>query len=316
MLKVTIFGYNHPFDMIFLDEYTKNNLKITWRKCVFHYAENTIEWNDVWNQCENEDLVLIASFGMTTQAWLEKIKYYENIFSKIKNLAYWTFDSHWDTQEVTMRKYFNHWLTAHTECEKNTGPNTLYLPVCYWQHDYKSLVGEITKRTYHSPDIVFHHNKSGTGDRDILVKNIELYIKEANLSYDFSVLNYDPCDTTDSRFKYYRSLAGCKVGLNMSLVNDINLRCFEVWMSNKPLLTNYLDAFNGFINLRDQTIFYKRDLSDFKEKLQEALVRKVDTRRLIIKDHMLTQRYLEGINLIMNTHFKINFPNFAENNEI
>ena len=47
---------------------------------------------------------------------------------------------------------------------------------------------------------------------------------------------------------------------------DFNFRNFEVWMANKPLLTNYLTDFELFPELKENTTFYNRDLSDFKEK--------------------------------------------------
>lgn len=301
-MKVTIFGWHHFEDFQFFDEYTKNNLKITWRCGHSAYEINTDEWKEVWSKCDQEDLVLIAGFGTMCSYWIDNIKFYEPYFSKIKRLAHWSFDNHHDIDEKYARKYFTHWLTAHTGYDEITGPNTIHLPCCYWQNSYinfKNIIKDIVP----SKDVVFHHSRYTTGNRSDLTEKIIGYINDLNLTYDFSYIQGGPYCS-----QYTKSLEGCKVGLNISLLNDLNLRNFEVWMANKPLLTNYLPNYEMFPDLKEGTVFYNRDLSDFKDKLQESLEKKVDSRRYIIKNHMLTNRYLEAINLIMNSNFKINFP--------
>lgn len=301
-MKVTIFGHHYISDENFFDSYTKDNLKITWRKPTWAYQENTEEWKHIWKECETEDLVLIAAFGNYSAYWTHNINLYEPYFSKIKKLAHWSFDSHNDDNEKNVRKYFTDWLVAHTNCEKNTGPNTIYLPGCYWQNGYLQFI-DLLKNVEPSKDVVFHHHCYPIGDREFLCENIIKYIEELKLSYDFSVIS------GPSQFVLYtKSLLGCKVGLNMSLLNDLNLRNFEVWMVNKPLLTNYLPEYELFPELKQYTVFYNRDLSNFKEKLLESLNKKVNSRQHIIKNHMLTNRYLDAINLIMGSNFKINFP--------
>jgi len=298
-MKVTIFGWGHLSDHEFFDEHTKNNLEITYRSCVSAYQINTDIWKEVWNKCENEDLVFIAGFGNPCSYWIDNIKFYDPFFSKIKRLSYWSFDNHHDIYEKDARKHFTDWLVAHTGYENNTGPNSIHLPVCYFQNSYDQFKNLI-KDVHPSKDIIFHHRKYPIGDRDVLSQKMIQYIEELKLTYDFSPMN--------GNVEYAKSLQGCKVGLNISLLNDLNLRNFEVWMANKPLLTNYLPNYEMFPELNKDTIFYNRDLSDFKDKLQESLEKKVDSRRHIIKHHMLTNRYLEAINLIMNSNFKINFP--------
>jgi hypothetical protein len=301
-MNVTIFGWYHYDDNKFFDQYTQDNLKITLRCGIDSYTENTKIWHDVWSQCVNEDLVIIASFGSLISKLINEMHQYEPYFSKIKNVVYWSMDSHHDRSEKNIRKHFTHWLVAHRGYEVNTGPNTIHIPLCYWQNSYDNFV-KIIQNVNRSNDVIFHHKKHKIGDRNDIVKQIIPKINELNLTYDFSYLYGGPDNTS-----YTRSLEGCRVGLNMSLLNDFNFRNFEVWMANKPLLTNYLTDFELFPELKENTTFYNRDLSDFKEKLQYSLEKKIDSRRLIIKDHMLTRRYIDMINLIMNTKFKITYP--------
>jgi hypothetical protein len=298
-MKVTIFGWNHPDDMIFADEYTKNDLQITWRMPTNQYKEGTDEWKSVWNECIDSDLVLIAAFGNCSSYWLDKIDVYEPIFKSIKRVAHWSFDSHHDVSECLLRKYFTHWLVAHDGYEQNTGPNTIHLPLCYWQYgynDYKTLI----ENAPHSADVVYHHNRYMIGNREELVEKIISIMERSQLTYNFNACN--------NWLDYSRSIEGCKVGLNISLLEDLNFRNFEVWMANKPLLTNRLKSHDYFPELSAQTTFFERDLSNFEEKLHDALSKQVDTRKLIIKNHMITQRYLEGINAIMGTSYKVSFP--------
>lgn len=298
-MKITIFGWGHPEDMVYADENTKNNLQITWRMPTNLYKEGTEEWKLVWDGCVNDDLVLIAAFGNCTPYWIERIDKYEQIFKSIKRVAHWSFDSHHDVNECLLRKYFTHWLVAHDGYEQNTGPNTIHLPLCYWQYGYNAYK-QLIKNVSYSTDITYHHNRYSIGDREELIQKIIAAINSQNLTYSFDTIN-NWCD-------YARSIEGCKVGLNISLLNDLNFRNFEVWMANKPLLTNYVKSHDLFPELSSQTTFFERDLSDFEEKLQESLTKQVDTRKLIIKNHMITQRYLDGINLILGTNYKVNFP--------
>lgn len=301
-MKVTIFGWHHKKDSQFFDQYTQSNLKITQRCGILAYKENTKIWHQVWDECKNEDLVIIPSFGVLSSHWKENIHHYEPYFSKIKNIAYWSMDSHHDTGEKYIRQYFKYWLVAHRGYESNTGTNTVHIPLCYWQNGYNEFFNVI-KKTTPSSDVVFHHNSYSVGNRNTLIEQIKSHINELNLNYNFSKLNGGPENP-----EYTLSLEGCRVGLNISLLNDFNFRNFEVWMANKPLLTNYIDDYDLFPELKANTIFYKRDLSDFKEKLQESLTTKVNTRRYIIKDHMITSRYIAIINTIMSEKFKITFP--------
>jgi hypothetical protein len=98
-----------------------------------------------------------------------------------------------------------------------------------------------------------------------------------------------------------------RIVLNISLTNDLNIRNFEAVALNRVLLTNELpDHRLQTLDYR-KTHFFKRDLSDFDQALDAALADHGDAQvwRSIPGRNMLIDRYLEIINLELDTDFRV-----------
>ena len=294
-MKVGIFGIYHQSDERFFDDYTKSNLTVIPYKSIGYYSPD----HDVWSECKNYDLVIFPSFGLCSDWMNMHLHTYKSILSSLPKTAWWSFDSHHDKYEYLYRSYFNEWIVFHSNCEHHTGPNTIQVLPFFYQLSYNDILHHIENDPKKSYDVVFHHINYSLGHRDIIAKNIESILQKKSLSYNFN--------TIESPIEYIKSISRAKVGLNISVLNDINFRSFETWVSNVPLLTNYLEDYQKIPELSEQTIFYNRDLSNFEQKLEIALDTKVDTRRHIIKNHMILKRYIEVINILTDSSFGINY---------
>lgn len=121
-------------------------------------------------------------------------------------------------------------------------------------------------------------------------------LKRHNLSYTFARYY-----GTNEEYPYGNLKWGIKtsrVSVNVSLMDDLNIRNFEIIAMNGILLTNKLDDHDHMDLDYSMTHFYQRDLCDFEEKLQESLddTNKNQTWISIYNGHCLTHRYLTIIN--------------------
>jgi hypothetical protein len=86
-------------------------------------------------------------------------------------------------------------------------------------------------------------------------------------------------------------LAQHKIIVNLSLQDDLNIRNFEGLALNKILLTNQVHDHSILQDYSSNIVFFKRDLSDFEQKLQEALsLAPQDISRDFIEQHGLAIR--------------------------
>lgn len=295
-MKVAIFGWYHKTDEKFFDSYTKQNLTIFPYQQIYNYGPD----HDVWQQCQHYDLIIFPSFGLCSDWMSVNLPSYKKTLSRLPKTVWWSFDSHHDKYEYLYRSYFNEWLIFHSNCESHTGPDAIQLTPFFYPLSFDDVIKYTSKTNDKTYDVVFHHRRHTVGDRNTTVKKIEDILIEKNLSYNFNVI--------DSHTDYIQSICSAKIGLNLSVMNDINFRAFETWITDVPLLTNYLEDYKKLPHLFDQTTFYQSDLSDFSDKIDVVLSKKVNTRSHIIKNHMMMKRYIEAINVLSKTSFNVIFP--------
>jgi hypothetical protein len=117
-----------------------------------------------------------------------------------------------------------------------------------------------------------------------------------------------------SGMNYMNLILKSRIVLNISLLDDLNIRNFEAWGLNRPMLTNKVPD-HDYIKDVDysSTYFFQRNLSDFGKVLQNALSadKTPDTSISVLNGHMLIHRYIEMINKVLGTNYCV--KKFNEN---
>jgi hypothetical protein len=244
------------------------------------------------------DMLIVALFG-TNADKLERLQL-ERIHT---HKALWTFDSHHCYEkERRFQKYFNTYFVAHSPyVEKFNDVRAEWVPDCFLRFDIDHLK-ELRLRSlfekYVKYDVVFPFNPYNIGNRLALAQKLEEYFKKIGARYHLG--------PAQSGMAYMNLILKSRVVLNISLLDDLNIRNFEVWGLNRSLLTNKVP---GHDNLTDidlsSTYFFQRNLSDFGQVLQNALSadKTVDTSISVLSNHMLIHRYIEMINKALGTNY-------------
>jgi len=253
------------------------------------------------NLCEKQDLVIFRLVGRRPSSFIELLKN-ENLLDTYVNLkckkVFWSQDSHHSyPHEVSVQDYFDRCYIAHSKYGKHFDQKKFfYLPCCYTAGSLDDLYEISAIEFKKERDIGSFYVQYSIGDRNLVYAKIASILKRQNLSYTFARYY-----GTNEEYPYGNLKWGIKtsrVNVNVSLMDDLNIRNFEVIAMNGVLLTNKLDE-HGNIDLDySLTHFYQRDLSDFETKLQESLddTRRKQTWISIYNGHCLTHRYLTIIN--------------------
>jgi len=250
-------------------------------------------------EARDADLVIMAMFG-SNPSRLAELK-----LDAIKTpKAYWSFDSHhqWPA-ERNIQHFFDKLFISHSPYRKFFPAHmTEWLPCCFVRFGTDELIQLIlTANNARNLDIAFPHKPYNIGNRNAIAHAIHSTLKSTRLRY-----HVGPVDSGDP---YMRLIQNAHVVLNVSLIDDLNIRNFEAWALNRiPLATPTPD--HGLLGeLGNAAVFFRRSLEDFEERLGDALdiARSQDfnTAPLILNGHLQVHRYVQMVNTILNTNYTV-----------
>jgi len=278
---------------------------------------STVQIRSLRKACQDADLLIIAMFGSSPSHLL---KYELDTIAIPK--AFWSWDSHhYAEQELRFARKFNRLFIAHSPyLDKFKGFLAEWMPCCYYRYgidDLKRIVAGLAPRAdriqsylyyrfrqcilrQQAIDIAFPHKTYSIGNRKELVSKIVHLVEARGLR----IL----CNPVKSGRAYMETLRKARVVLNISLIDDLNLRNFEAWALNRVLLANKVPDHDRIwgINL-SHTYLFSRDLSGLEEALDAALADSgpVNTFYDIINGHMLIHRYIDIINRCLGTKLEV-----------
>jgi hypothetical protein len=251
-----------------------------------------------YEQIRKSDLLVIPWEGSLINRFIERNKH-DNRFQQlvastdIKRVA-WSMDTHhqWQVEQMC-QKYFHTYYTAHSDyLNKFEAVKGVWLP-CYWQFGGREELWKLSNvKQEKTCDIVsIYRSYLNIGDRNIVAAKCMHYLENKQLSHFLGSVSHE---------RYCQALLAGKVVLNISIIDDLNMRNFEAIGLNQILLTNKVSDHDKVSLDYRNTVFFKRDASDFPEALDKALAlsqsARLSTVENILNHHMLIHRYVEMFN--------------------
>jgi len=256
------------------------------------------EIESLTKEANTADMLIVALFG-TNPEKLERLGL-ERIHT---HKALWTFDSHHCYEkERLFQKYFNTYFVAHSPyIEKFNDVRAEWVPDCFIRFDIDHLK-ELRLRSlfekYIKYDVVFPFNPYNIGNRLAMAQMLKEYLQKTGVRYHLGPVK--------SGMTYMNMILKSRVVLNISLIDDLNIRNFETWGLNRTLLTNKVPGHDKIKDMDfSSTWFFQRNLSDFGQVLRNALSddETPDTSISVLNNHMLIHRYIEMINKALDTNY-------------
>ncbi len=257
-----------------------------------------VEIESLVKAANTADMFIVALFG-TNPDKLERL-----CLDRIHtHKALWTFDSHHCYEkERRFQKYFDTYFVAHSPyLEKFNDVRAEWVPDCFLRFGIDQLK-ELRLRSlfekYIKYDVVFPFNPYNIGNRLNLAQKLKEYLQKIGVRYYLG--------SVQSGMAYMNLILKSRIVLNISLLDDLNIRNFEIWGLNRPMLTNKVPDHDNITDVDySSTYFFQRNLSDFGQVLQNALSadKTPDTSISILNNHMLIHRYIEMINKVLGTNY-------------
>lgn len=297
MPRVIISGNYFPYrDIKYIDN--RDGLEIVPFPKLDFITDQEIE--QLIQEANNADLLIVALFGTNpdklARLCLERIH---------TNKALWTFDSHHGYEkERRFQQYFDTYFIAHSPyMNKFDGVRTEWVPDCFLRFDIDVLKELRLRSLFENKikyDIAFPFKPYNIGDRVALAKKLEEYFRKIGIRYFLGPV--------DSGMPYMNLILNSRAVLNISLLDDLNIRNFEAWGLNRPMLTNKVTDHDRLTGADfSSTYFFQRDLSDFDQTVRKALSNNqiIDTSVYVINHHMLIHRYVEMMNKSLGVNYSI-----------
>ncbi|HWR39327.1 MAG TPA: glycosyltransferase [Patescibacteria group bacterium] len=222
--------------------------------------------------------------------------------ASVRKIA-WSMDSHhqWPVEQK-LQKYFDRYYLAHSPyMDKFDGQRVRWLPCYYGVSGIDSLLNSIRSVPEPVCDIsCLFRAYPHIGDRNFVAYEAAKILGRMGLKFVFGSM------TGAGQARYVDMLKASKVVLNISIMDDLNLRNFEAIGLNRVMLTNRVPDHERVALDYRHTYFFKRDLSDFAEKVTLALRDEspvIETWRNVVNRHMLIHRYIDMINQELGTAY-------------
>jgi hypothetical protein len=314
MAKIFVFGWFWPGDLQYL---VPNSSKLDYDHgmVISAYLKNPQEHLKLYPALKRAaecDLVIFLGNGVQLDVHVQPLlddPVAADLFRKLRRKVFWSVDNHhqWQ-QECAYAKHFDRLYVAHSTYEflshpPGTTDKVRFMPCCFWPLSYWELRETLSVAAKTGPDydVSFTRGKYMVGDRESLMHVIQHKLEHRGLTLNQNFY--------DDRLEYCGALAKSRVCLNISILSDFNYRNFEAWALNVPLLANRLGTYDQYSATSHGTALFHRDLTDFDDKLDEALnMPKPKTTNAVIADHMLMSRYLSITNLELGTNFILAQP--------
>lgn len=252
------------------------------------------------------DLVVFGLFGSDLDSFFIKNIHHpamkDFLNSRHLKKVLWTYDSHHSyAKESKYQGFFNRYYIAHSPyISKFQEVECHWLPCCYSQFGIDQL-RELSGQSFPlQRELIFPFNLYTIGDRNLVADGIQRILTKRGVKHAFGKFEYG--------LPYTKALQESRICLNISLIDDLNIRNFEAWGLNRILLANNVPDFSRISMDLSHTFFFKRDLSDFEEALDAALshdAKDIKTSEIVLNNHMLIHRYIEIINKELGTGYKV-----------
>lgn len=243
------------------------------------------------------DLVVWNLGGVDPSAFIWQLKIL-GLFSVYANRTYksvfWTMDSHhMGHREQRAQKYFDHIFVAHSPyLSLFPAHKTTFLPCSYSLTSFSrtsSLLSLESDRTFTQaePSVVSIFSNYAGQSRNFIYFKIAQGLEMVGAKYFFGAARGGSWENQ----ALVETLLGNSIVLNVSLADDLNMRNFEGLALNRILLTNQTPDHEILNTYVENIVYFRRDLSDFREKALEALgrtPRNISDSFLI--EHHITQR--------------------------
>ena len=188
--------------------------------------------------------------------------------------AAWTLDSHHEWQvEVQLEKYFDTYYVAHANyLDKFPAGKAKWLPCALlFDATRREGIAYSAQETKKTTDVVMvYRSYLGIGDRNAAVWECWKILQRKG--YKVRLMQTDQHGRENSMNRYYQALLSGRVILNLSIMDDLNMRNFEALMLNQVMVTNRVPDHEKIgLDYSNVVFFDKFDERSFCEAIEQGM---------------------------------------------
>ena len=234
-------------------------------------------------------------------------KFWQN--ESIKKVA-WSMDTHhqWPI-ETQYQQYFSTYYTAHSNyIDKFEPEKAKWLPCSLFvDSDRLDLIRLLAMKQAKTFDVVsVYRDYLHIGDRNAAMYECYEWMQEKGISVFLGQTNQFK---ENGQNHYYQALLSAKIVLNLSIMDDLNMRNFEALALNQVMVTNRVPDHAKIDLDYSNTVFFDRfDQQSFAAAMEEALEKAKNPKQTIdsvINKHMQIHRYVELFNRELGTQLEV-----------
>jgi hypothetical protein len=215
----------------------------------------------------NHNYLILRLSGENPQSIMRKIELLKNK-DIAKKIIIWTQDNHHQLVTTEVYDYFFKIYVAHPKFYKQKQfPNISHLPCCFAAEDLDKVYKFNNHDFQNKYDVSSSFMLYQGYERNYDFFRIAKIMKKNHLKYALGRTS----NLNGEISNYLQLMLQSKVILNITLKGELNMRFFESQVLNRTIL---MDEINGLeslnLDLRN-TFFFKRDLSNFEEVLNQAI---------------------------------------------
>jgi hypothetical protein len=255
------------------------------------------EISEKFSEFESLDAVVWRLSGEDPNLFIWRLKLL-GLFGKFRNrnfkAAFWTMDTHHMlSREVRAAKYFDHVFIAHSPYVHNF-PNekSSFLPCSVSiesKSNIQSAIHSFKSQAVQNSCVALFANYPGQKRNSEYSKILEI-LGDLSVGHFFGQARGGNTPNSELISKTLEH----KIVINLSLADDLNMRNFEALALNRVLLTNSVPDFHILRDWEQNIVVFKRDLTDFKDKLEIALAKTPDNvSSSFLEKHHITSRLIQ-----------------------
>jgi hypothetical protein len=201
---------------------------------------------------------------------MNKLKLSKNDYLARK-IILWTQDNHHQVITPELYKFFYKIYAAHSDFyDSKLLPNISHLPCCFAAEDLDKVYRFNNHNFQKNYDVSSSFMLYQGYERNYDFLRIAKILKKNDLNFAFARTSLMNGDISN----YLQLMLQSKVILNITLKGELNMRFFESQVLNRTILMDEIKGLESLnLDLRN-TFFFKRDLSNFEEVLDQAISHK------------------------------------------
>ena len=287
MKQIGIFGHWNPDDPKIVGDYEFTPLGYAHKVLPKATDWELSRWRDAF------DLLIIAPFGADPPSLIEA--YGQSLRGGKARLAVWSFDSHNPEaaeKEAAASRHVDVWFSAHSHCVATIGPKAIWMPCCYcwhsakdprWAFDLDPALAKMDVSCFARPYL----------QRAFWMENFKGSCSRLGLRY---FIGQTDIGTAMDLYQWSKAV------FNPPIYHDLNIRFFEAWAANRPIVATPAWDLNDprFTSLKESVFLLPDELLTKwdDELVGEMVLRAIaksptNTRSEILRSHMLINRYEE-----------------------